>query len=234
MQGKTRAFRDDYARHVAPAGYRGGRHALFVALAGCTMLAFTVAQLSATEVQRLWWLIPATLVLANIVEYLVHRHLMHRDTRLLRAMYERHALRHHRYFTREDIEVSGAHDLHAVLFPPLLLFFFAAVALGLAALLALLLGRAAGLLFFALALAYYLAYEVLHLLAHWPQQGVLARSALLRRLLEHHRLHHAPALMARGNFNIVLPLADWLFGTLRRDDATPAAAQRHAGTRPHS
>lgn len=90
-----------------------------------------------------------------------------------------------------------------MLFPPLLLFFFAAVALGLAALLALLLGRAAGLLFFALALACYLAYEVLHLLAHWPQQGVLARSALLRRLLEHHRLHHAPALMARGNFNII-------------------------------
>lgn len=236
MHGKTRAFRSDYAQHIAPAGYRGSRHALFVALAGGAMLAFAVTRLSAADVLRLWWLIPATLLLANTVEYLVHRHLMHKDTRLLRAMYVRHALRHHRYFTREDMALSGTHDLHAVLFPPLLLFFFAAVALSIAAAVALVLGRAAGLLFFALALAYYLAYEVLHLLAHCPNQGLLARSALLRRLLEHHRLHHSPSLMARGNFNIVFPFADWLFGTLRRGESAPApsTAEHHAGTGPHS
>jgi hypothetical protein len=229
MHARTQAFRDDYARRIAPPGYHGWRHALFVAVCGGGMLAFTASLLSVADLARLWWLIPATLVVANVVEYLVHRHLMHRDTRLLHAMFERHTLRHHRYFTREDIEVATRDDLHAVLFPPVLLFFFAAVALGVAASVGLMFGRAAGLLFFALALAYYLAYEVLHLLAHWPQRGGVTRSALLRRLLRHHRLHHAPQIMNQGNYNIVFPLGDWLFGTLRRDDAGERANAARAG-----
>ncbi|HSX61156.1 MAG TPA: sterol desaturase family protein [Tahibacter sp.] len=225
MNARTRAFRDDYARTITPRGYRGLRHALLVALAGGAMLAFAISPLRAADVARLWWLIPATFVLANLVEYFVHRHLMHRDTRLLHAMYVRHTLRHHRYFTHDDVELTGTHDLHAVLFPPVLLFFFSAVALGAAAAVALLLGRAAGLMFFALALAYYLAYEVLHLLAHWPRREDTSRSSWLRRLLVHHRLHHAPEVMARGNFNIVFPLGDRLFGTLRRECRDAAATQ---------
>ena len=35
----------------------------------------------------------------------------------------------------------------------------------------------------------------------------------------------APDVMARGNFNIVFPLGDWLFGTLRRERRDDAAAQ---------
>lgn len=89
-----------------------------------------------------------------------------------------------------------------------------------AAAVALLIGRAAGLLFFAVALTYYLAYEVLHLLAHLPASNALTRSPLLHRLLRHHRLHHAPGVMNKGNYNIVFPFGDWLFGTLRRDEAS--------------
>lgn len=226
MHARTQAFRDDYARRVAPPGYHGGRHALFVALCGGGMFAWTASRLSVADLARFWWLIPATLVVANIVEYLAHRYLMHRDTRLLHAMYLRHTVRHHRYFTRDDIEVTHHRDLHAVLFPPLLLFFFALVALVVAAAVGLALGRAAGILFFALSLAYYLAYEVLHLLAHWPQHGAVMRFAPLRRLLRHHRLHHAPQVMNQGNYNIVFPLGDWLFGTCRRDDGATTTAAR--------
>jgi hypothetical protein len=224
MHARTQAFRDDYARRFRPRGYHGLRHAALVALAGGGMLGVTILQLGPDDLARLWWLIPATLALANIVEYLVHRHLMHRDTRLLHAMYVRHTVRHHAYFTREDIDVTSPDDLHAVLFPPVLLFFFAAVALVLAALVALLLGRAAGLLFFAIALTYYLAYEVLHLCAHLPASSALARAPVLRRLLRHHRLHHAPSVMNQGNYNIVFPLGDWLFGTVRRSDAETRTA----------
>lgn len=231
MHARTQGFRDDYARSIAPPGYHGGRHALIVAVCGGGMLAITASLLSVADLARLWWLIPATLVVANVVEYLVHRHLMHRDTRLLHAMYLRHTVRHHRYFTRDDIEVTHHADLHAVLFPPLLLFFFALVALGVATVVGLAFGHSAGVLFFALSLAYYLAYEVLHLLAHWPQHGALMRSALLRRLLRHHRLHHTPQVMNQGNYNIVFPLGDWLFGTWRRDDVGENATEARAGER---
>lgn len=124
MHARTQAFRDDYARRFRPRGYHGLRHAALVALAGGGMLFATFAQVSVSDIARFWWLLPATLILANVVEYGVHRHLMHRDTRLLRAMYVRRTVRHHAYFTREDIDITSPDDLHAVLFPPVLLFFF--------------------------------------------------------------------------------------------------------------
>src|SRR5262249_51333210 len=112
--------------------------------------------------------------------------------------------------------------------PPVLLVFFTLVAVAFATPLAFAFGIDAGRLFFLVALGYYLAYEVLHLFAHWPLRGGLARSALVQRVVNHHRLHHEPPLMRRGNFNIVFPLGDWLFGTLHRDapvSAKPAVAQ---------
>jgi Fatty acid hydroxylase superfamily len=161
-------------------------------------------------------------VVSNIVEYLVHRHIMHKEIPGLRAMYERHTRRHHRYFTIDDPELSGQNDLHAVLFPPVLLLFFSTIAVLFSSIVGLALGRPAGVLFFLAALTYYLAYEALHLLSHWPLKGAPGKSAMIRRIVSHHRLHHAPELMRRGNFNIFLPLADWLFRTLRRE--TPLAS----------
>jgi hypothetical protein len=223
METETQRYRDEYRERILPAGYRGVAHAVVVAIAGAAMFAAAAWQVDWNQFVHLWWVIPATFVLANLVEYLVHRHVMHRELPGLRAMFDRHTRRHHRYFTQRDIEVTAARDMHAVLFPPVLLVFFTLVALAFATPLALAFGRSAGWLFFLVALGYYLAYEVLHLLAHWPLRRRLARSTLVRRLVMHHRLHHEPPLMRRGNFNIVLPLGDWLFGTLHRD--VPAVAQ---------
>jgi sterol desaturase/sphingolipid hydroxylase (fatty acid hydroxylase superfamily) len=39
----------------------------------------------------------------------------------------------------------------------------------------------------------------------------------VRFLAEHHRLHHRTVLMTTCNFNVVCPIFDWVFGTLRRD-----------------
>ncbi|UXI69414.1 sterol desaturase family protein [Tahibacter amnicola] len=214
METQTVAYREEYRSRFCPPRYRGVAHGVFVAVVGFCMLVAGALLLRPADLLSYWWMVPATFLLANLVEYLTHRHVMHKRVPVLGAMFERHTRRHHRYFTLADIEITGAHDMHAVLFPPVLLGFFSAVALLLSLAVGAVLGRAPGVLFFLVALSYYLAYEVLHLLAHWPLHGRMARSRVIRRLVSHHRAHHAPHVMQRGNFNIVVPLCDWLFRTL--------------------
>jgi len=66
---------------------------------------------------------------------------------------------------------------------------------------------------------YYLAYEGFHHLMHQPAIPWIERSRVFRFMERHHRAHH---VHMGKNFNIILPLADLLLGTLLvRDDAPP-------------
>lgn len=58
---------------------------------------------------------------------------------------------------------------------------------------------------------YLIAYEVLHEAMHQPDNFPLKHHWWFRWLIEHHRRHH---LWVKTNYNVVLPLADWMFGTL--------------------
>ncbi len=60
---------------------------------------------------------------------------------------------------------------------------------------------------------YYGAYEYLHWCMHLPlpRRRLIERNRLFFRLNGHHLLHHR---YMHRNFNVVLPLADLLFGTL--------------------
>jgi len=58
---------------------------------------------------------------------------------------------------------------------------------------------------------YYATYEYIHWCMHLPKKRNLERSGVFFRLNGHHLLHHR--YMGK-NFNVVLPLADLLLGTL--------------------
>ncbi|HXT11860.1 MAG TPA: fatty acid hydroxylase [Candidatus Angelobacter sp.] len=59
--------------------------------------------------------------------------------------------------------------------------------------------------------AYFAAYEYMHWCMHLPRKRNVERSGIFFRLNGHHLLHHR--YMGK-NFNVVLPLADLIFGTL--------------------
>ena len=61
--------------------------------------------------------------------------------------------------------------------------------------------------------AYVIAYEVTHLLYHLPE-ALVGDSRLVRVLKEHHARHHDPRLMQKWNFNVTVPLADWVLKTI--------------------
>ena len=70
------------------------------------------------------WIVPAYLLAANLVEYAVHRLLMHRPL-WPRAFYKGHTLGHHRAFHHDSMEIGAWPELELVMMPwfSLLLFF---------------------------------------------------------------------------------------------------------------
>ena len=58
---------------------------------------------------------------------------------------------------------------------------------------------------------YYGAYEYMHWCMHLPKKRNIERSGIYFRLNGHHLLHHR---YMHKNFNVVLPLADLILGTL--------------------
>ena len=219
MKAAAERYRVEYHATFVPAWYRPRAHLAFVFAFGGTMIAGLLLSAAASLVPTDLLAIPATLVIASLVEYCAHRGPMHHETAFLRPLFERHTRRHHRYFNAAHMELDGTRDFHATLFPAVLLLFFGAIALGLGAVATLALPWHTAAVFVATSVAYYLAYETLHLAYHLPADHWLARIPPVPFLARHHRLHHDGEGMRQCNFNLVAPLFDVVFGTLRTRSA---------------
>jgi sterol desaturase/sphingolipid hydroxylase (fatty acid hydroxylase superfamily) len=135
-------------------------------------------------------------------------------------------------FVTDDMAIRATREFYLVLIPA-----YGIVAAGVGALpipAALWLGfglRNPALLFMATTMAYVVAYEWLHLSYHAPADSFVGRLALIRRLRRHHALHHAPELMQKWNFNVTVPLWDWVRRTIYRgDEAASTTTTESAAT----
>lgn len=206
-------YRQAYRReHIGPR-YSGRMHMGFVLVFTLGGIVLCAAQLD--SVQPLEWLaIPLTFLYANLVEYVGHRWVMHRRVPGLGLIYTRHAGQHHRFFTEADMSLDGWCDCKVVLFPAILtVFFFGAFAAPVGLVLAWVATQNVAWLFVAVALGYYLNYELLHLAYHLPEDSRLLNTPFVRRLRRLHHRHHRREVMAHANFNITYPIGDWLFRT---------------------
>ena len=158
---------------------------------------------------------PAFFVAANAIEWAFHRGPMHRPVGP-RIFYQNHALLHHRAFLHDSMEVAEPRELGLVMMPwyTMLLLFVIASPIAFAA--AAVRGWPVAGLFYVTAAAYFLMYETMHALYHLPR-ATLCRLGLggpvFAALQAHHRHHHRLERMAFANFNVTIPLMDWLLGT---------------------
>ena len=210
---RVRAYREDYRSETISPRYKGWLH-----LATMTAICVTAITVALSMIGSLRWLelliVPGAWLLANLVEYGVHRGPMHHLSGGLGRLYRRHTSQHHRFFSRELMAVDSPRDFHVTLFPAWMsLFFVGLIGAPMALATSWLLGRDPALLFYAAIVFYYLAYEWTHLCAHMPEDSLLGRLPPIRFARAHHGLHHDPAKMRRANFNFAVPLGDWLFGT---------------------
>jgi hypothetical protein len=167
----------------------------------------------------MWGLVPVFWLIANVFEWMTHRHPMHRPL-WPKMMYVSHTLVHHNAFAGDDQEIRDVTELSTVMMPwfTLLLIFAGASPIAIAA--ALVGGPALAGVFLVSAVAYFLLYETIHTLHHVPAAWLRARwwgrSRALAYLRRHHHHHHQFDRMAHVNFNVTLPLGDVLMGTLQR------------------
>lgn len=214
MSHDTEAFRTRYRAGISPR-YSGPLHALWVAGVGLTAIGLAARQLH--DVQAMQWLVLLlALLVGNVGEYTIHRRLGHRKWPPARLFYQRHTGDHHSFFTDDHMRWDSTRDWRVVLFPAWLIgVVLAIVAAPGGWLLASAFGTNAGWLWVIGVTATYLLYELLHFSDHLPPDSLPHRLipglAFMARL---HHLHHARAHMAEINFNLTLPLTDWLMGTL--------------------
>ena len=155
----------------------------------------------------------AGIVFDSFFEWTFHRFVMHQRVACFEYPFTRHALVHHRVFKADETyQLQREEDkqtvpmawwngpaLIAVALIPFVLLarFVGGLPLVCGALLA--------------SCLYYAAYEYLHWCMHIPRKRNLERTGIFFRLNGHHLLHHR---YMNSNFNVVLPLADLLCGTL--------------------
>ena len=207
--------RVDRRARLRTPGFSLRRHLVTFAALSAGAAAIGIGLARSARLRDLW-IVPAYLLAANVVEYLMHRLLMHRPI-WPRAFYRSHTLGHHRVFHHDSMEIGGWPELELVMMPwfSLAVFFggiapvVAAVAWGL--------GRGAAGLFLLTGVATFVIYEGMHALYHFPLPALrrlrLLDNRAFRFLYDHHRHHHRLKRMRWTNFNISMPLSDRWFAT---------------------
>jgi hypothetical protein len=172
-----------------------------------------------------WLLLPAFFVVANGIEWLVHKGPMHRP-RPPKILYKNHTLIHHRAFLPETMPINETRELSLIMMPWYTMLGLFVAASPVALLAAWWRGPGAAGIFFLAAALYFVAYETTHALYHQSDER-LRRLGLggrwFERLRSHHRHHHRLDRMSHVNFNVVFPLWDWLLGTKELEGRAPAA-----------
>jgi hypothetical protein len=226
------AFREATRAKISPR-YSPRLHLLTPAAVGLGLIGASLASLRDVR----WWellLVPFVYVLSNAVEHRAHRLALHRRSPGLTVLYDRHTPVHHRIFVAKDMAIRDRREFAIVLLPWFgIVAIFAMTAPFTIALW--FLERNLACLFVATTMSYVLSYEWLHLSYHLPPMHPIGRLAIIQRLRRHHATHHHPPLMQKWNFNVTVPLWDWVRRTTYPERiaevSAPATAQANASSK---
>lgn len=157
------------------------------------------------------------LLYTSVFEWLLHKYVMHREFKVFRHAFHAHAKVHHHIFKADTTyHLQKESDKRTIPMawwngPALVV-----IATTLVFPIWMYFGGIQSVITLAIILAcYYGTYEYLHWCMHLPKERIVEKSPIFRwifrRLNGHHLLHHR---YMHKNFNVVLPVADLLLGTL--------------------
>ena len=218
MSERQANFRKEYRARIV-GWYNGYFHVAVIYLLGSAALFYFLSHLRDLR----WWellTVPAMFLVCNLFEWAVHRHVMHRpiDSSGTRAVYMRHTLNHHQFFSDSEMRFRDHRDWRVTVFPPFALVTFVMMATPPALILGLLVSSNVGWLTISTAVGMYLVYQFMHFCCHVAENRFVRHCPFVNTLRRHHYAHHNTRLMMETNMNLTFPIADWLFGTsdLRR------------------
>jgi hypothetical protein len=206
-------FRQQYRSRIL-GWYDGYVHLAIIYAMGAAAFYVYVGHIHDVTVLQ-WLTVPLTFLFTNLFEWAVHKFIMHRPVNIkgLRAIYERHTLNHHQFFSDDEMRFRDHKDWRVTLFPPYALVVFILLSIPPAAILGALLGANVGWLFISTTTAMYLIYEFMHFCCHVDENWFVRHCPFVNTLRRHHTAHHNARLMMEVNMNLTFPIADWLFGT---------------------
>jgi hypothetical protein len=213
MADRQRTYRAKYRERVA-GWYNGWLHILIIYIIGGTALYVYGANLNDVR----WWewsTIPVVILVSNFFEWMVHRYVMHRpwNTPLFRAIYTRHTMMHHQFFTEKEMRFADHRDWRVTFFPPYALVVFTFMSIPPAIIAGLLISPNVGWLLIDTTSSMYLIYEFMHFCCHVDDNWFVRHAPFVNTIRRHHTAHHNQSIMMERNMNLTFPIMDWLFGT---------------------
>jgi hypothetical protein len=212
---------------LIPGWYNPWVHLSIPTAIGIALVIATTSQIHALRLVELL-AIPASLLLTFLFEWNAHKYVLHRRSPLVGIIYERHELQHHVIYTHEDMAMRSRREFWLILVPAYAIVLIFVIACPLAFALSWLLSPNVGYLFLATAMVFFVSYEWLHLAYHLPPESAIGRLRVIAFLREHHRLHHDPRLMQKWNFNVTVPVFDWIFRTNWSKEREAERAEKRA------
>lgn len=213
MGERQRKYRATYRERVT-GWYNGWLHVVLIYVIGLTALYVYIANLHDPR----WWewlTIPVVFLIANFFEWAVHRYVMHRPSNIpvLRAVYTRHTLMHHQFFTEEEMRFADQQDWRVTFFPPYALVVFTLMSIPPAIVAGLVISPNVGWLLITTTTSMYLIYEGMHFSCHVGDNRFVRNMPFVNTIRRHHAAHHNHGLMMERNMNLTFPIMDYLFGT---------------------
>ena len=173
----------------------------------------------------------SALVLGSFFEHAIHKYLLHSTPNVLKkveyvkGMWKGHSISHHGSYAPDEHYTQDDTNKQEVLTfswydGPAIIISATAISFLIASIIRLFLGISvkflmpevigAGIAF----TLYYIAYEGLHAIMHVPKKWIwLRKRRFMVWLNSHHYQHH---LDPRSNLNVIIPIADYVWGTKRR------------------
>ena len=206
-------FRKTY-REKIDGWYNGFLHVFIIYSMGGLLLYYYINSITNLKYYELL-IIPIIFLLCNIFEWALHKYVMHKPRNFpgARAIYSRHVMQHHQFFSEDEMRFAGAHDWRVTFFPPYALIVFTLMSIPGLIILKLIFSANVGWLFIIVTTSMYLIYETMHFCCHIGDNFIVRNLPFVNTLRRHHAAHHNQGLMTKINMNLTFPIADWLFKT---------------------
>jgi hypothetical protein len=221
---RREALRAELCGKLSPY-YSPWLHLAFPSFVGIGLIATAICLIQDLRPLELL-LIPIVWVVSNATEWRVHRDVLHKRQRFLEVIFDRHTPEHHGIYVEHDMAIRSTREFALVLIPAYGILLIFLQTFPFTAALWLLGYHNLSALFVVTTMFYVVSYEWLHLSYHLPPESFVGRMGIIRAMKKHHARHHRPELMQKWNFNVNVPLWDWVRGTIHRDPAEQVAVTK--------
>ena len=213
MADRQRNYRRQYRERIA-GWYNGWLHVLVIYAIGLTAEYIYLANIHAVAAWE-WLTIPVIFMVCNFFEWFLHARIMHRpqSNKALRAIYTRHTLMHHQFFTESEMRFADQRDWRVTFFPPYALVVFILMSIPGSLVLGKVISANVGWLTMCTTTGMYMIYEFMHFCCHVDENAFVRHCPLVNSNRRHHTAHHEQSIMMERNMNLTFPVSDWLFGT---------------------